>query len=89
MIAGAKSSEIESLRKFGEGLGLAFQIADDILDHGEKDQDSRSFTGIMGLEETKSYLDDVSRKALADLHKVSADAPMLEYLIGFNQKRQV
>lgn len=89
MIAGAKPSEVESLRKFGEGLGLAFQIADDILDHGEKDQDARSFTGIIGLEGTKSYLDEVSLKAMADLHRVSADAPLLEYLIGFNQKRQV
>lgn len=89
MIAGAKASQIESLRRFGEGLGLAFQIADDILDHGEKDQDSRSFTGIMGFEATQSYLDEVSRKALADLHRVFVDAPLLEYLIGFNQKRQV
>lgn len=89
LIAGAKPSEIGNLRKFGEGLGLAFQIADDILDHGEKDQDSRSFTGIMGLEGAKSYLESVSQKVLTDLHHVSAEAPLLEYLIGFNLKRQV
>lgn len=89
LIAGAKPSEIESLRHFGEGLGLAFQIADDILDHGEKDQDARSFTGILGVEGTKDYLGEVSRRALSDLHKVASEAPMLEYLIGFNQNRQV
>ncbi|WII70802.1 polyprenyl synthetase family protein [Bdellovibrio sp. 22V] len=88
VIAGAKPREIESLRKFGEGLGLAFQVADDVLDHGEKDQDARSFTGILGLEGTKSYLQEVSQKTLAELHKVSADAPMLEYLINFNQSRK-
>lgn len=89
LVAGAKSSDIESLRKFGEGLGVAFQVADDILDHGEKDQDMRSLTGIIGLENTKKYLEEVSRNALADLHKVSAEAPLLEYLISFNQNRQV
>lgn len=89
LISGAKPTEIENLRRFGEGLGLAFQIADDVLDHGEKDQDSRSFTGIMGLEGAKTYLQSVSQKVLADLHQVSAEAPLLEYLIDFNLKRQV
>ncbi|MFV8256781.1 polyprenyl synthetase family protein [Bdellovibrio bacteriovorus] len=89
VIAGAKPTEIESLKKFGEGLGLAFQVADDVLDHGEKGQDLRSFTGILGLEGTKTYLKDVSASTLAELHKVSADAPLLEYLISFNQNRQV
>ncbi len=89
LIAGAKPSEVESLRKFGEGLGLAFQVADDVLDHGEKDQDARSFTGILGLEGAKSYLQEVSGNALAELQKVSAKAPLLEYLISFNQNRQV
>ncbi|MGZ3769261.1 MAG: polyprenyl synthetase family protein [Bdellovibrio sp.] len=89
LIAGAKSSEIQSLRKFGEGLGVAFQVADDILDHGEKDQDTRSFTGILGLEKTKKYLEDISQSTLNELHKNFAEAPLLEYLINFNQNRQV
>ncbi|WP_374076858.1 polyprenyl synthetase family protein [Bdellovibrio bacteriovorus] len=87
VIAGARPADIDSLRKFGEGLGLAFQVADDVLDHGEKDQDQRSFTGIMGLEGTKTYLEEISKQTRAELHKVSADAPMLEYLISFNLSR--
>lgn len=89
LIAAAKPTDVTSLRKFGEGLGLAFQVADDILDHGEKDQDARSFTGIMGLEGTKMYLEEVSQQALAELHKVSTEVSLLEYLISFNQRRQV
>lgn len=89
VIAGAKPTDIESLKKFGEGLGLAFQVADDVLDHGEKGQDLRSFTGILGLEGTKAYLKEISTSTLAELRKVSADAPMLEFLISFNQNRQV
>lgn len=87
-IAGAKPADIEHLKKFGEGLGLAFQVADDILDHGEKDQDLRSFTGLMGVEKTQEHLAQVSKNTLAELHKVCADAPMLEYLISFNINRK-
>ncbi|UYL10394.1 polyprenyl synthetase family protein [Bdellovibrio sp. SKB1291214] len=88
IIAGAKVQEIEALKKFGEGLGVAFQVADDVLDHGEKDQDVRSFTGIIGLEETKKYLEQISKNTMAELHKVSADAAMLEYLVSFNISRK-
>ncbi|MEN0058223.1 MAG: polyprenyl synthetase family protein [Bdellovibrio sp.] len=89
LIAGAKTSDTLSVRKFGEGLGLAFQIADDILDHGEKDQDARSFTALLGMDQVKKYLQEVSGEALSELHKVSAEAPLLEYLLHYNQSRQV
>ncbi len=89
LIAEAQPNEVLALRNFGSGLGLAFQIADDILDHGEKDQDVRSFTGILGMEDTKSLLREISQKALQELHLVSKEAPMLEHLISYNQSRQV
>lgn len=88
IIAGGKPHEIEALKKFGEGLGLAFQVADDVLDHGEKDQDVRSFTGIIGLEATKTYLNQISKTTMDELHKVSPDAAMLEYLVSFNIARK-
>lgn len=88
-IAGAKPSEIEALKVFGQKLGLAFQIADDILDHHEKGQEDRSFVTLLGLEKTKQYLTTVSAEALQSLHKVSKTAVALEYLIEFNQSRQV
>lgn len=88
LIGGAKPTQVESLRKFGEGLGLAFQVADDILDHGEKDQDTRSFTGILGMEPTKDYLRTLSAGIRAELHNVSTETALLEYLIDFNQSRR-
>lgn len=89
LIAEAPPQAVLALRNFGAGLGLAFQIADDILDHGEKDQDVRSFTGILGLENTRALLKKVSQEALQELHQVTTEAPMLEYLIRYNQERQV
>ncbi len=86
VIAGAKPSEIESVRNFGLGLGLAFQIADDLLDHQEKAQEGRSFVPLMGFEETQSLLNKVSLECHQSLSSI-ARFPLLEYLIEFNQKR--
>jgi len=88
IVAGASPKEIECLAKFGEYLGLAFQVADDILDHGEKGQEARSFTGLIGVEGTKKYLQEISEKALADLHKVSRRSEILEHMIEFNRLRE-
>ena len=35
--SGANESEIESMRKFGECVGMAFQIKDDLFDYGEEE----------------------------------------------------
>ncbi|WP_413289651.1 polyprenyl synthetase family protein [Bdellovibrio sp. HCB337] len=88
IVAGASPKEIESLAKFGEFLGLAFQVADDILDHGEKDQEARSFTGLLGVEGTKTYLQEISEKALKELHKIPNRSVILEHMIEFNRQRQ-
>lgn len=88
LVAGASPQEIESLARFGEALGLAFQVADDILDHGEKEQEARSFTALLGVEGTKKYLQEVSEKALHELHKISRRSDILEHMIEFNRQRQ-
>jgi len=89
IIANANTNQIKSLKNFGEGLGLAFQVADDILDHGEKDQDIRSFTGLLGVNETKVYLEKLGKDITVELHKISTEATLLEYLVWFNQNRSV
>lgn len=89
LLGKATPAQSEALKKFGQGLGLAFQVADDILDHGEKDQDSRSFTGILGLAETKRYLEEISNQALAHLRQSGLSAPNLEHLILFNKTRSI
>ncbi|MBS1969242.1 MAG: polyprenyl synthetase family protein [Bdellovibrionales bacterium] len=87
VVAGASPAEMDSLAKFGEYLGLAFQVADDILDHGEKDQEARSFTGLLGVDGTKKYLKEISDKALKELHKIPTRSVILEHMIEFNQQR--
>lgn len=88
LIAQASPQELRSLRQFGENLGLAFQVADDILDHGEKDQNVRSFTGLLGLEGAAEYLQRLSGETLQSLLEVDRSAPLLEYLVTFNRTRK-
>lgn len=87
LIAGAKPSDIEHIRKFGLSLGLAFQVADDILDHQDKAQEGRSFVPMMGIDQTRQLLDKISDECHQSLNAVSR-FPMLEYLVEFNQKRE-
>ncbi len=64
-LAGATPAQVESLKKYGELIGLAFQIADDILDiEGDEKEigkpvgsdqvnDKATFPAIIGMEESK------------------------------------
>ena len=55
LICGLPSEKIQLCRQFGERLGLAFQIQDDLIDAKEK-QEPGSFPEVLGLEQTENYL---------------------------------
>ena len=45
VIAGAPAGQVEALRAYGDALGIAFQIADDLLDYGGADDAIGKNTG--------------------------------------------
>ncbi len=65
VMAGATDAEIDALRKYGGHIGLAFQIADDILDvtgdeakigkpvGSDEERDKATFPKLYGLEESR------------------------------------
>ncbi len=74
--ARANASSVERLRRFGEGIGLAFQIKDDLLDEARgtgkssgKDRASGKLTylALMSPAEAAAEADRVTEKALAEL----------------------
>jgi geranylgeranyl diphosphate synthase type II len=87
-ICGAEESKIDVLRKFGEVLGLAFQVADDILDHDQSGQDNRSFTKLIGFSESKNLLVELSEEALFHLKKINTQSTLLHQMIEFNLLRR-
>jgi farnesyl diphosphate synthase len=71
---------LNGLKRYGQSLGLAFQVVDDILDviadsatlgkTAGKDaaNDKPTYVSLLGLEEAKSYAQSLLREALDALH---------------------
>ncbi|MGH9735565.1 MAG: polyprenyl synthetase family protein [Candidatus Acidiferrales bacterium] len=76
---GASDHDVESLARFGENIGWAFQVVDDILDVEEsseslgktagKDQAQQKATypALYGLERSRTIAADLEAKALSEL----------------------
>lgn len=65
IIGGADDNEVLTLRRFGEKLGLAFQIQDDILDCEESDShpEKPTYVSMMGMESSIKCVRDLSDEA--------------------------
>lgn len=98
-LAGAKPAQIECLGKYGRAIGLAFQIADDILDieGGEEigkdvgsdvDNAKATYPKLMGLDASKEKAKEVIQVALNALEGFDAQAEPLreiaKYIINRN-----
>ncbi|HYA89331.1 MAG TPA: farnesyl diphosphate synthase [archaeon] len=92
---GAASEDIERLRKFGEHIGWAFQVVDDILDIEEssgalgktagkdKTQQKATYPALYGLVQSREIASDLEAKALAELDHYGDRANRLRQLGQF------
>jgi geranylgeranyl diphosphate synthase type II len=78
----------KGLRRFGELLGLAFQLADDLLDYDPRKPESTSYVSAKGLEKTKDLLHLTSEQALSCLSEMGLKSTSLSRLIEFNLQRK-
>lgn len=93
----AKASEkrLKALTRYGERVGLAFQIADDILDiTGKQDEigkdvgsdlkkDKKTFPGFYGLEGSRLRANEVADKAIHSLRDFDRKADPLRELAKY------
>lgn len=87
-LGGATPAQIRGLSTFGDRLGLAFQITDDLLDEGEaKEPDPTrphrpvpSVVELLGKRETKEWLDHVIQEALSAIESLDDRAEPLRAL---------
>jgi geranylgeranyl diphosphate synthase type II len=93
----AKASEkrLKALTRYGERVGLAFQIADDILDivgsreetgkdvGGDLKKGKKTFPGFYGLEESRRRAKEVADQALAALNDFDRKADPLRELAKY------
>ncbi len=92
---GAPDADVERLRKFGDLIGWAFQVVDDILDVEEssaalgktagKDQEQQKATypALYGLEKSRAIAADLESRALRELEPHRAGADRLRELAQF------
>ncbi|HWU39164.1 MAG TPA: farnesyl diphosphate synthase, partial [Candidatus Acidoferrum sp.] len=99
MVGGASPREENALGDYGEKLGLAFQITDDLLDiHGEsrkmgkavgKDRNlgKATYPGIFGVPESRGLAERLLNEAIARLASFSRRADPLREIARFILKR--
>jgi geranylgeranyl pyrophosphate synthase len=94
-LAGAQGAVLDALGSFGDGLGLAFQITDDILDEtmgagvlgktpGKDREASKStFPALLGLDGARQAAARQADRAISGLRQAGIDSPMLLTLAEF------
>ena len=85
ILGGASALETEALRRFGTGVGVAFQIADDLLDAGE---DACSLVGLVGADAARERGEILLGDALAELGRFGEPAEPLRALALFALRRK-
>jgi len=86
VLCDATPEQVAQLRAYGEHLGLAFQLADDLQDFDENEPEKISFATLLGVTETLKRLEKASDDALAAL-AAFPPAEGLRYLVAFNRER--
>ncbi len=93
--AGAPPHDVARLRSFGDTIGLAFQVTDDILDVTEssaalgktagKDitQQKATYPSVFGLERSKQIANELATKAIAELASYDQKAERLRSIAEF------
>jgi geranylgeranyl diphosphate synthase type II len=92
---GASDEDVARLRRFGDQIGWAFQVTDDILDVTEssaalgktagKDQAQHKATypALFGLEKSRQFAQDLVARAMAELDPYGVRAARLRELAEF------
>jgi len=99
LAAGAEDRVAEALQSYGRAVGLAFQIADDILDATESaatlgknpsdaDLGKSTYVSLYGLDEAKRRAAEQVARALDELGRSGVDAPHLEALARYVVARE-
>lgn len=94
IIADATEKQIEDITEFGQYMGVAFQIADDILDvtstfeemgktMGKDEQEGKlTYVSLYGLEKAKSDLNHIINKCFDILNKNNLNSEIFEQILN-------
>jgi geranylgeranyl diphosphate synthase type II len=87
LLCQASSQQQQHLRAYGEHLGFAFQLADDVQDYDPAKPEKISFASTLGMASTLQMLEEESERALKALESFSDQADGLRRMIELNRER--
>lgn len=99
LLGEATAEELERLTRYGESIGLAFQIVDDLLDltatshqlgkTAGKDVSARKATypGLYGIRESRARAEQLVQAAIAEIAPLNRDLGRLQQLARFILER--
>ena len=93
-IAGCNQTELDTLSRFGDHFGLAFQIRDDILEHtgrsdithkslSDQENNKSTFPSVMGLDAAKVHLIETKKACITALNSLPYNTRTLNQLLDF------
>lgn len=94
IIADADDEQIKEITEFGQNLGIAFQIADDILDETstfeemgktlgkDKEAGKLTYTSLYGLEKSRKDLNDLIEKCFDILKRNNLQSEIFEQILN-------
>jgi geranylgeranyl diphosphate synthase type II len=85
-LGGGTPDEIDALTRYGRHIGLAFQIADDILDLGTEaggDQSKATYPTVLGLAAARDHAEALIDRALTELAAFGPAADPLRTLARY------
>ncbi|HPI39478.1 MAG TPA: polyprenyl synthetase family protein [Pseudobdellovibrionaceae bacterium] len=95
-IANVEDQRQHYFLKFAEDMGLAFQVADDILDADRETESHKSFVGLLGVEKTKEFLKELSSTCYKNLNEGFKEMnssqeyiKILEEFVQINENRKI
>jgi len=100
IIGGASDDELNSITEYGEKAGLAFQVADDLLDEtatseelgktAGKDAASQkaTYTALYGIDEAREMANRLCREAVRATRRVRRDTSILDAIARFIIERR-
>lgn len=100
IVAGAGRQDVENMGKYGKLIGLAFQIADDILDvegsteklgkkvGSDKSKHKSTFVTLHGLEKSKQIAGDMIEEAIASVAVYGEKSRYLKELARYIIERE-
>ncbi len=100
IVANADDAELRAVSNYAEGLGLLFQITDDLLDVTQTTEvlgktagkditaDKATYPAFYGIEETRNLAQKVHDEACGELNKIKANTDILCEIAGYILKRK-